>query len=218
MAPVSDDVDQYTEAARPLVEGMEWKSDQDANREVVAGRMTLPVREAAQATKMTWNRREDYRSPRGERVRLDPTRRRGELDLRLPYIGPLFGFYVQNMHFFDNAGKRVRLDQIDEKRTIEKVMKDRGVKETVREEVYPRAACVVAMGIYRAAARSTDPLICSFGCDYVGRDTRDLVFHVARLHPEELAKEAAKETAKEAATRRPTGRPPLAARPPESQE
>lgn len=139
----------------------------------VVDEMLAEQRDLRKKAMLTWDSRSEFRTTHGRVVPKDKAKK-GGFDGRLPYIGPIHGYWVQNLKIYFGKIKLVELEEVPEKAVIK------------GETVYPRARVTTAMNVLRAAAMQSDPLLCRVCSNYRAKNNVDFTMHFAREHPDEL--------------------------------
>jgi len=135
-------------------------------------------------TMLTWDKREDYRTPDGREVPLYD-RQEGRFDGRLPYVGPIFGFWWQNDQIFYGKVRKVSLEQVPEKMILRKKVERK--EAAVEEEVFPRRCLMEAIEAQRSARVRMNPWTCRICKRYTATGQLDYTAHFAKDHPNELS-------------------------------
>jgi hypothetical protein len=135
------------------------------------------------ATMLTWNDRADYRTPLDREVALD--RQEGRFDGRLPYVGPIFGYWWQNDRIFFGKVREVSIEQVPEKIILRKKVERK--EPTVEETVFPRRDLLKAIEAQQSARVRLNPWTCRVCKRYTATGQLDYTAHFAKTHPNELA-------------------------------
>ena len=170
-------------AARPrFVDDQNPKRPQMRPKDAIA-EMLSEEKSRRKRTMLSWDKRSDYRTPDGKEVPLYD-RQEGKFDGRLPYKGPIFGYYVQNQHIYLGKTREVTIEEVpEEKVEIGKVeRKEPAVKETV----HPRARVLFALKVEAEEIRRSNPQLCRVCYRYSAGSQTDYMAHFGKEHPEEL--------------------------------
>jgi hypothetical protein len=154
----------------------------NSNPRDVVKDMLAEERERKRRTMLAWKNRSDYRTPHGRPVARDRTD--GAYDHRLPGIGPIFGYWIQNDRIFYGKGREVTLEQVPEKMIWKGKVERR--EPAVSEEVFPRADVKKALEAARATRMRNDPNVCRICGSYTASGRMDYTAHFAKVHPAEL--------------------------------
>lgn len=146
--------------------------------------MLADAREARKNQMLAWDKRENYRTPDGRPMPLSD-RQVGSFDQRLPYNGPIFGYYIQNDQvYFGKGGRVVKLEEVPEEMEIRGKVERK--EPAIIEKVRPRERVELGLAVARRMRVRQNPNVCRICARYTAVSQADYTAHLAGAHPVEL--------------------------------